>query len=292
MKNPKNEKFFNPLEAANYLKSHITKNHFFRIKRASSSHLWREGKYANIEPRQKMRDNFTEQCKNCRNAFRALGLNQPILICSKKAGCEGNCYVVLSGDYCRNFQTKRKISRRNKPPLPESDDVRFIPLTQGKFAVVDAEDYDRLAKYKWSTSREQHLFYACRCNNYKRVLMHREILNATKEKVVDHIDGNGLNNRRNNLRLCTKAQNNLNSRPRRSSTSKYKGVCYDRKLNKWLSQIIWRGERTYLGRFKDETEAAIAYDRKAEQLFGEFAYLNFPQLAEFRKWARKIIFAA
>ena len=106
--------------------------------------------------------------------------------------------------------------------------------------------------------------------------MHRAILNAPKGLLVDHIDGNGLNNRKSNLRLCTFAQNAHNSRPRRNSSSRYKGVCWHKLKKKWTVSIYKGGKRTYLGYYDDEIEAALAYDRKAEELFGEFAYLNFP----------------
>ncbi len=105
--------------------------------------------------------------------------------------------------------------------------------------------------------------------------MHRAILNAPKGLLVDHIDGNGLNNRKSNLRLCTFAQNAHNSRPRRNSSSRYKGVCWHKVKKKWTVSIYKGGKRTYLGYYDDEIEAALAYDRKATELFGEFAYLNF-----------------
>ena len=96
-----------------------------------------------------------------------------------------------------------------------------------------------------------------------------------KGMVVDHIDGNGLNNRRSSLRICTHRQNMWNSRPR-GKGSKYKGVCWDKSRKRWIV-VVRRGDlHIHLGRFDDEVEAARAYDRKAFELFGEFAYLNFP----------------
>ena len=102
-------------------------------------------------------------------------------------------------------------------------------------------------------------------------------MNAPKGMVVDHIDGNGLNNRKSNLRICTKAQNVHNSRPRTNTSSKYKGVFWNKANKKW-SATIHKGDKwTYIGGFDDEKEAARAYDRKAAEFFGEFAYLNFPE---------------
>ncbi len=96
--------------------------------------------------------------------------------------------------------------------------------------------------------------------------------------VVDHINHNGLDNRKENLRICTVAENCRNSRPskRKNKLSKYKGVSFDKK-RKVYRVLIWHNKKQYfLGTFKNETEAAKAYDRKARELFGEFAYLNFP----------------
>ena len=105
--------------------------------------------------------------------------------------------------------------------------------------------------------------------------MHSQIMNALEGMVVDHIDGNGTNNRRTNLRLCTRAQNLYNSRPR-ASRSQYKGVRFDKRTGKWIAEITHRGRKHYLGAFDNEIEAAQAYDRKAGELFGPYARLNFP----------------
>ncbi len=107
--------------------------------------------------------------------------------------------------------------------------------------------------------------------------MHRMIMGEPKGMFVDHIDGNSQNNRRSNLRICTPAQNLQNQRPK-GGTSRYKGVYFHKKDNKWMAKIGFNGKNTYLGLFEDEILAARAYDKKAKELFGEFAYLNFPNL--------------
>jgi len=229
-------------------------------------------------------------CRNCIYLIYPAGGTCTVPVCINKDGSPGRLHYTEREGCCCNFQPKREISRRQKPRRPESDDVRFIPLTQGKFAIVDADDYDRLATHKWYAYKSGFTYYAGRRDAHRPIIMHRQIMNAPKGLLVDHINNNGLNNRKNNLRLCTKAQNTLNRRPVCNSASKYKGVCRYRRLNKWQAQIMYHGKRTYLGRFVDEETAAIAYDRMAEKLFGEFAYLNFPQLADFRKWLRKIVF--
>lgn len=189
-----------------------------------------------------------------------------------------------------------KTTSIQKSTLLSYDCARRIPLTHGKFAIVDPDDYDRLSQHNWRCTFDGNTYYAytfCYKNRKnKKVFMHRLILNAPKGLIVDHIDGNGLNNRKKNLRLCTWRQNAFNRGPKQNSSSRYKGLSWQRQYNKWYARISYKGKGIYLGRYDDETEAALAYDRKAEQLFGEFAYLNFPQLAEFREALRKIIFAA
>lgn len=106
--------------------------------------------------------------------------------------------------------------------------------------------------------------------------MHRVITKAPKRMVVDHIDRNPLNNRRSNLRLCRISQNILNRRGK-MGTSKYKGVWWDSHHKKWLAIISLKGKHIYLGFFDNQIDAAKAYDKKAAELFGDFAYLNFPE---------------
>lgn len=175
---------------------------------------------------------------------------------------------------CRNFQTQRCVQRPN-PPQPQDCRIKFIPLTQGKVAIVDAEDYDWLSKYKWHASKKEYNWYACRNYNRSIVGMHQVIMNAPKGMLVDHIDHNGLNNRRSNLRVCTSSQNHQN-RERTRGTSKYKGVYREKRYRKWCASIHFEGRNYYLGSFSNELDAAKAYDLKAAELFGEFAYLNFP----------------
>ncbi len=197
------------------------------------------------------------------------------LACVNKAGSAGRLRFVNFRDSCLNLRLKNH--GREKPPSPDSEQVRFIPLTRGKFAIVDAEDYEWLSKYKWHINICRRNSYALRSKNRRKCAMHREITNAPDGMLVDHIDGNGLNNRKSNLRLCNHAQNARNSRPYRNGSSKYKGVSFDQYAKKWKVVIENNGEQFNLGRFKDEVEAARAYDKKAAELFGEFAYLNFPK---------------
>jgi hypothetical protein len=158
-----------------------------------------------------------------------------------------------------------------------------------KFAVVDAEDYECLSKYKWQAQRRKTAFYAKRKSNYKAITMHGEILAPPEGMICDHKNHNGLDNHRSNLRLCTQIQNQYNRRATKNSTSKCKVVSWSKGTNKWQASIKANGHSTYLGYFDNQMDAAVAYDRRAGELFGEFACLNFPQLIEFRKWLKQVV---
>ena len=224
-------------------------------------------------------------CQYCCYAKEATASSRTILICDHKKGWQGKFFVVAPNEACGNFKAAQT------PPLPDTNGARLIPLTQGKFAIVDAEDYERLAQYKWYAVKKGHRFYAYRTKDHKSIGMHRDVMNAAKGLVVDHIDGDGLNNCKSKLRVCTYAENTLNRWPRCNGRSRYKGLSWQKRTGKWEVRITKCGKRTYLGTFEDEIKAAMAYDRKAEVLFGQFAYLNFPQLKEFRKHL-KILFSA
>lgn len=195
--------------------------------------------------------------------------------------------MIDTEDLKRLSRIRWSLEMENK-----QEDYRLIPLTQGKFAIVDAEDYDWLSKYKWCAWKNENAFYACRTEKGHTVFMHRMIMSAPKGLMCDHIDHNGLNNRKSNLRLCTPAQNVHNKRPQRDSSSKYKGVGSKKQSRKWEARIRFQGKLYHLGDFDNQMEAAMAYDDKAAELFGEFAYLNFPERRELRNWIRKIIWAA
>ena len=144
-----------------------------------------------------------------------------------------------------------------------------IPLTRGKFAIVDPEDYPRLAKHKWFFAKSPTGSYAARWqrqkakNTRKRIWMHREIIHIPKHLVCDHINRNGLDNRKANLRRASVSQNLCNRTKTRTKTrSKYKGLEWDKNQRKWKARIQLNGQKIYLGSFSNEIDAAKAYDKK------------------------------
>lgn len=138
--------------------------------------------------------------------------------------------------------------------------MRRIPLTQGKFAIVDDKDYPSLSKHKWYARRVGVLFYAGRGEkrNGKRfnVHMHREIMKTPANLDTDHLNGNGLDNRRKNLRVCSHADN-MNNRPRlnRNNTSGHAGVVWDKRSKKWVAQMKRNYRMVFLGSFSRKSDA-------------------------------------
>ena len=161
-----------------------------------------------------------------------------------------------------------------EPPEPPNDRIKYIPLTKGKSAIVDAADYPALSRYKWHALEVAGGFYAARHRNGKTVLMHREIMQPPEGMVVDHIDGNRANNSRINLRVCTQRHNVCNSRPC-GGRSGFKGVTPHR--DKWDSKLKYRGKTYRAGVFADPVEAARARDLLAVDVLGEYAWLNLPE---------------
>ncbi len=155
-----------------------------------------------------------------------------------------------------------------------------IPLTQGKFALVDDEDFARLNQQKWHINKNRNRFYAVRTvyypqNQQSNVKMHREIMKPPEGLQIDHINHNGLDNRKCNLRICTGSQNNWNGRLHKNNTSGFKGVSWKKQSKKWVAQIRKHNHDTHLGYYFCIIKAAKAYDKAAIKLFGEFANTNF-----------------
>lgn len=149
--------------------------------------------------------------------------------------------------------------------------MKEIELTQNKISLVDDEDYEWLDERKWCAAchKEKNIKYYYAVSN--GIIMHRLILGLTNKAVlVDHRNHNTLDNRKLNLRICSKAENGFN---RHSYLNEFKGV--KKVKNKFVARIIYNGKYIHLGTFDFEIDAALAYDEVAKQLFGEYAYLNF-----------------
>lgn len=169
--------------------------------------------------------------------------------------------------------------------------MKKINLGKNHYALVDNEDYKILKNYTWAYDKHSNNRYYARTRFYKHkrikpIRMHRLVLNIIDPRIkIDHKDGNGLNNQKKNLRICNDSENGMNRDKQINNTSGYKGVSYLYKYYKgiksirkkpWLAQICINQKYNYLGYFYTAKEAALAYDKKAKELHGEFARLNFP----------------
>ena len=151
--------------------------------------------------------------------------------------------------------------------------AKRIPLSNDGYTLVDEQDYDELSSVNWWCTYDDHRRYAVRFKKGKLIRMHRQIMNPPNDMVVDHINGDGLDNRRCNLRVCTNDQNVLNKHKRIGGASEYMGV--HRAQNYWRASIGYKGKRYGLGRYENEEDAAKAYDAAARYYHGEFATTNF-----------------
>lgn len=160
-------------------------------------------------------------------------------------------------------------------------DFRTIPLSRGLEAIVDAADHEAVSAFKWyAMSPGSGAFYAARSVAARHgwtISLHRQLMCAPAGLQVDHINGDTLDNRRANLRVCTIAENHWNSRRRADNSSGYIGVSFKPSLNKWMAMIKSGGAAHYLGVFPDKLDAARAYDAAALAQRGAFARLNFPE---------------
>ena len=154
--------------------------------------------------------------------------------------------------------------------------TKEVPLTQGKLALVDDEDYSRIMIYKWCAVKGRNAWYAKRRDGKNILYLHRIILDAKPGEECDHINGDGLDNRKSNLRIVTHQQNQHNQRKLNPRSSKYKGVCKRKDRRGWDAYIQVNYEQIHLGTFDSEEEAAKAYDAKAVEFYGEYARINFP----------------
>ncbi len=157
------------------------------------------------------------------------------------------------------------------------DGVAEIALTRGQVALVDVEDLPRLARYRWCADAHHGGGFHAVSGKDPAIIMSRLLLDAQDDELVDHDNHRTLDNRKQNLRICTHSQNNANRRKTKNVTSsQYKGVCWHKPGSKWQARIKLDGKYRALGYYESEKEAACAYDAAALRLFGDFALPNFP----------------
>jgi len=173
--------------------------------------------------------------------------------------------------------------------------MKRIPLSQGLCAIVSDHDCGHLNRWKWTAWHCGKVRYAyrktSRATGQRNIFMHRVVANRMGVPAgrVDHVDGNGLNNCRSNLRFATQSQNGMNRSKPRTNKSGYKGVSETTNSDRWRARIGVRGKEKHLGTFNTPKEAARAYDRAATELHGVFAHLNIPTAGNGRR-ARKLGF--
>ncbi len=178
---------------------------------------------------------------------------------------------------------------------------RRVKVLPDKYAKVDPGDFHKISQYTWWAKEGSGKYAAVRLlpggNCGMVVYMHRQIMNPPEGKLVDHINRDSMDNRRENLRFATKGQNNMNQSGRKGTSSKYKGVSWYKSRKLWRAMIKVNGKRKSLGYFESEAEAAKVYDEAARKYHGEFAYQNFSEeqaltrRAKIRKVIRGLLLA-
>jgi len=164
--------------------------------------------------------------------------------------------------------------------------MKKIPLSKGKFAIVDDDDFEYLSKFKWYYVFKKRSRNGYAVRDFSRnieiikefgvshVTMHRFIIKPSRNKLVDHVNGDGLDNRKSNLRECTHTQNNGNFLLGSRNRSGYKGVSWHKTTKKWRASLMTKEKQIYLGLFINPKDAAAAYNREAIKYFGDFARIN------------------
>jgi hypothetical protein len=181
-----------------------------------------------------------------------------------------------------NTPAPASVQGRKEVRILYEQGVAVIPLTQGKVAIVDICDAERVSAYQWCALKSRHTWYAK--TNWQKgdrtrtaIDLHRFVLEPPSGISVNHANGEGLDCRRSNLRFATRSQNGRSSKRRTDNTSGFKGASWDKINRNWRANIWLNGRGRFLGCFHSKEEAAAAYDRAAIQFFGEFARVNGAQ---------------
>jgi hypothetical protein len=158
-------------------------------------------------------------------------------------------------------------------PIRAEGNLAFIPLTQGLEAIIDASDIEIAEGRNWFAHKDHYTFYVKTTKKgfkHVKLRLHNEIINPPEGFTVDHVNGDGLDNRRSNLRLATIHENNRNCRIRKDNKSGKKGVSWHKRSNKWVAKIKYGGKPIYLGSYETIDDAYVAYCKALERLHGEF----------------------
>lgn len=143
------------------------------------------------------------------------------------------------------------------------------------YFIIDEEDYNLVSRYTWYLAKRHKNYYVITGSGNNKILLHRLILNVIERNIhVDHINHDGLDNRKLNLRICSNTENRRNQRKRKNTSSKYKGVYWDKSKKKWAVIVTFEKKKYFLGRFNDEIDAAKCYNEFAKKYHKEFALLN------------------
>lgn len=163
-----------------------------------------------------------------------------------------------------------------KRPIRIEGKRAHVPLTMGYEAIIDAADADRIGKHSWTAMVKRGTVYVKRAymRNGKSitVLLHREVMNVADDVLIDHRNGNGLDNTRANLRPATTSQNMCNRPAPSNNTSGFKGVCFSKASKKWTAQFVFRGKTIYVGVYPTPEDAYAARRKADAKLYGEFAW--------------------
>ena len=170
----------------------------------------------------------------------------------------------------RTKYNKQRVDNDGYPPEALLIDIS-TPKYPNKFAIVDSEDLSKISFKKWSFRNDGYAFGTAKG---RPIYMHRVIMQEPKGYEVDHINWNRLDNRKCNLRLVKKSENVINRPVRATSKSGYRGVHWCNTYQKWIAKIMLNQKSFFIGRFDDKKEAALAYNERAKELFGEYCYQN------------------
>lgn len=201
-------------------------------------------------------------------------------------GTDARAVIFLNSDYLdfrfSNLEPRSSPAKKFNEVLAHEAGIAYFWVNHKsgpKLACVDTADWDRISPYCW-WAKESHkagaqtLYYACSDISRRKIRLHKFLIEPNSKESIDHKDNNGLNNSRENLRICTHSQNMANARRRYNVNNRYRGVSYDKARNQWAARLNMNNSIVFRKRFDTELEAAQAYNEQALIYFGEFARLN------------------